>query len=296
MKIPDYMDILVGEFESDTLGSGLTAIITERDNITGISQRGGAPGTMGTEVLHPLHRKFTSVDGIVLTGRSIFGIISAMGVIKSLKDDGRGLKIRGKIVPVVPVAVIFDFIENDTLPEESWGRFAYSNRKKSINIGRHGAGRGATVGKVLGIENSMPSGQGFAYVEKSGIYVGAISVVNAFGDIYGTDGEIIAGARRGGKFINTIEYIINGNVSPEYENTTLGVIITNARLDREEACIVAEAANNSLSGIIKPFNTTFDGDTFFTIAFNEKEEDIERIKLMAQEAIRNSVYSIFKKP
>jgi len=142
----------------------------------------------------------------------------------------------------------------------------------------------------------MPSGQGFAYVEKSGIYVGAISVVNAFGDIYGTDGEIIAGARRGGKFINTIEYIINGNVSPEYENTTLGVIITNARLDREDACIVAEAANNSLSGIIKPFNTTFDGDTFFTIAFNEKEEDIERIKLMAQEAIRNSVYSIFKKP
>ncbi|MGC9138134.1 MAG: P1 family peptidase [Thermoplasmata archaeon] len=292
MKIPEDVPVKIGEFESEE--SGITAIFPERGNITGISQRGGAPGTLGTEVLHPMHRKYTSVDAVVFAGRSIFGTIAAMGVIKALREEGKGLIIRGRNIPVVPVAVIFDFINDDHIPDESWGINAFKNRGKYFSIGRHGAGKGATVGKVLGIENSSPSGQGISYLEKSGLYVMAISVVNAFGDVYDEHGKILAGARIGKKFIDTSRYIIEKNFEIGYENTTLGIIITNAALDREDACSVAEAANNSLAGIIRPFNTSYDGDTFFTMAFNEKNDDIERIKLMAQEAIRESVYSIFR--
>lgn len=293
MRIPENVPVEVGEFESDSAGSGLTAIIMNEENVAGISQRGGAPGTMGTEVLHPLHRKHTSVDAIVLAGRSIFGIIAAMGVIKMLKEEGRGLKVRGFNVPVVPVAVIFDFIENYDMPDESWGVKAYRNRRKEFNVGRHGAGRGATVGKVLGIEHSTPSGQGFSYVERNGLYALAITVVNALGDVYGPNGDIIAGARKNGKFVNTVEYILNKGPGENFDNTTLGVVITNATMDREDACSVAEAANISLSGVIRPFNTTYDGDTFFTIAFSEIERDLEMVKLIAQEAVKSSVYSIF---
>ncbi len=292
MEIPHEIPVLVGEYEDDNAKSGITAIFPEEENIAGISQRGGAPGTMGTEVLHPLHRKSPSLDAIVLAGRSIFGFIPALAIAKELKKENRGIKIRGKNVPVISSAVIFDFIDNEILPDESWGIIAYRNRKKYIGVGRHGAGRGATVGKVLGIEYSMESGQGFYHLERNGIYVAAVSVVNAFGDIFDESGKIIAGARKDGKFINSSDHI--GKFLEARDNTTLGVIITNAKLDREDACAVSEAANIALASVIRPFNTSYDGDTIFTISFPEKEIDIEIVKILAQESIKNSVYSIFK--
>ena len=291
MKLPEEIPILVGEYEDNNAKSGITAVFPEMENVTGISQKGGAPATMGTEVLHPMHRKMPSVDAIVFAGRSIFGFIPALAIAKELKKDGKGIKIRDKNIPIVPAAAIFDFIDNDILPDESWGVIAYEKRKNQISIGRYGAGRGATVGKIMGIEYSMESGQGFSFLEKNGIYVASISVVNAFGDIYDENGNIIAGAKRNGNFIKTIKYM--ENFIKNGMNTTLGLIITNAKMDREDACSISEAANISLASIIKPFNTSFDGDTIFTISFKEREADIEIVKILAQEAIRKSVLSIF---
>lgn len=291
----EFDDFLVGEYESNEAASGLTAIFPQKKNITGISQMGGSPGAMNTEVLHPLHRKNTSVDAIVVTGRSIFGFSAAMGVIHSLQKDGKGLRIRDMDVPIVPVSAIFDFLNNNVLPDESWGIKAYENRSQRIHIGRHGAGRGATVGKVAGIEYSMPSGQGFALINKGDLKVGVYVVVNSFGDVYDDSGKIIAGARKGKIYLNSFKYIQDKStlgVSEGY-NTTVAVVLTNAKMDREDACRVSSLVNLSIGTYIKPFNTEFDGDTVFTISTGEIKENMERVTAIAQNVTRESIQKIF---
>jgi len=291
----DFEEFLIGEYESDEAESGLTAIFPKTKNITGISQRGGSPGTMSTESLHPLHRKNTSIDALVITGRSIFGFSAAFGIIKSLYYDGKGLKIRHMNVPIVPVAVIFDFVKNNILPDESWGINAYKNKSHKIHIGRHGAGKGATVGKVLGIDHSMPSGQGYDNYSENGLKIASIVVVNAFGDVYNNKNEIIAGARIEDKFLNTLEYFQRANIKDieSYYNTTIGIIITNAKLDKEDACKISELVNLSIGNKIKPFNTQFDGDTVFTISTNKVKEPFEKIASIAQKVTLKAIDKIF---
>lgn len=291
----DFEEFLIGEYESDEAESGLTAIFPLVKNTTGISQIGGSPATMSTEVLHPLHRKNASIDALVFTGRSIFGFKAAFGIISSLHHEGKGLKIRHMNVPIVPVAAIFDFVKNSALPDESWGINAYKNRGNKIHVGRHGAGRGATVGKVLGIEHSMPSGQGYDSFRENGLKLSSIVVVNAYGDIYNDKNEIIAGTRIGNKFLNSIKYLEKSRKIDvkKYYNTTIAAVLTNAKLDKEEACKLSELVNLAIGSRIKPYNTQFDGDSIFTISTNKVKEPFEKIAAIAQKITLNAIEKIF---
>ncbi len=287
-------NFLVGEFESNEANSGITSFFIKKNNITGISQNGGSPATMNTESLHPLHRENTSIDALVITGRSVFGFIPALEIIKLLHSRGNGLKIRHMNVPIVPAAAIFDFINNKILPDPSWGKKTFENMNNKISTGSHAAGKGATVGKVLGIKYSMKSGQNYEFFKENGLEIAAYIVVNAFGDIYNEKNEIIAGARRNGKFINTLSYLEKYSFNAkENQNTTISVILTNAKLNKEETCRISGLVNIALGNRIKPFNTTFDGDTTFTISFGEIKEPFEKIATLAQKIALNTIDKIF---
>ncbi len=284
----------VGEYESEEAKSGITAFFIRKNNITGISQNGGSPATMNTESLHPLHRENTSIDAIVISGRSVFGFIPALEIIKILQEKSIGLKIRHMNVPIVPSASIFDFVDNKILPDPSWGRIAYENAKNKISIGSHGAGKGATVGKILGIEHSMKSGQGFEMYKENDLEIYAYILVNAFGDVYNEKNEIIAGANVDGNFINTMKFLEQNKLNTNIDgNTTIGIIFTNAKLNKEETCKLSELVNLSLASRIKPFNTAFDGDTTFTISFGKIKESFEKVSALAQKTILKALDSIF---
>ncbi|MEM0373028.1 MAG: P1 family peptidase [Sulfolobaceae archaeon] len=274
--------ILVGGYTDENAKSGVTVIVPEVENTAGISQRGGSPATYGTDLLRPMHRRNQSINAIVLTGRSVFGFRAVDAVQTVLFDQGKGFKITESFkMPIVAAAAIFDFYDNKILPTVEWGYKAMENLSNEIPVGRQWAGRGATVGKLRGLNYAKPSGQGYYEVEKNGLRVGVISVVNSIGNIYDESGKLIAG-----------EESEEFNVTAL--GTTLGVVITNAKLSNSDACRVANAAENGFSAVIRPYNLSLDGDTVFTIATNQIEVSVDKVIALAQRAAMKSVLSIFR--
>lgn len=293
----DTNDFMLGGYHSDSAKSGITAVFPMKPNVAGISQHGGSPGTMETDILRPLHRKNNSVDAVGICGRSIFGFTAVQGIIKRMRENGAGFQVGNIRVPIVPAAAIFDFVDNEEMPEEKWGDLAYESRSKSIRTGLYWAGRGATVGKIRGVANCTPSGQGFSQYRKGGLYVGVLTVLNAFGDIRNGQGEIIAGARdENGKFVDSIEYAKTHGVtnSRMKVNTTVGVLITNLVGDTSTMGRMAEACNLGYASRIYPYSTSYDGDTVFAVSTNEVEEDIDLAMMIARSVASDSVISVFQ--
>ncbi len=274
--------VLVGGYTDDNAKSGLTVIVMDnRDNVVGLSQRGGSPATLGTDLLRPLHRRDQSVDAIVLTGRSVFGFRAVNGVLLGLYEIGKGFKIGDMKVPIVAAAAIYDFYDNHVLPTEEWGLKALKNLSQQIVVGRYWAGRGATVGKLKGIKDAKPSGQGYYEIEKGKLKIGVISVVNSIGNVYDEKGNLLAG--------NESEEIKSST-----PGTTLGVVLTNAKLSNSDACKIASIAENGFSSIIRPYNLSLDGDTVFAISTNEVDVNLDDLIFLTYESSRKSVLSIFR--
>jgi len=276
--------ILVGGYTDEKAKSGVTVIVVEVENNTaGISQRGGSPATLGTDLLRPMHRRDQSVNAIVLTGRSVFGFRAVDAVLTSLFEMRKGFKITEDFrMPIVAAAAIFDFYDNTILPTPEWGYKAMEKLSNEFPIGRYWCGRGATVGKLKGLKFAKPSGQGYYEIEKGNIKVGVISVVNSIGNVYSEEGRLIAGEE-------SDEFLVTNTIG-----TTLGVVITNAKLNNSDACRVANSAENGFSSVIRPYNLSLDGDTVFTISTNEVEASVDKVMSLAYEAARKSVLSIFR--
>ena len=294
----DTADFTTGGHDSETARSGITAVFPMKPNIAGISQHGGSPGTMETDILRPLHRKNNSVDAVAICGRSIFGFTAVHGIVKEMKEDGKGFQVGNLRVPIVPAAAIFDFTENQEMPDEEWGKLAYQGRSNSVLTGAHWAGRGATVGKIRGISNCTASGQGFSQYRRGKLYIGVLTVLNAFGEIRDVHGNIVAGARgENGEFVDSIEYAKTHGLSAARmkANTTVGVLITNIAGDTSSMCRMAEACNSGYASRIYPFNTSYDGDTIFAVSTNEVEEDIDTAMMIARTVASDSVLSVFRK-
>lgn len=288
----------VGGYHSDLAESGLTFIFTDKKNVTGISQRGQSPGTRDTDVLRYGHRKNRSVNGIIITGRSIFGLKLVDRIVERLYDDKQGLKVRGITVPIVPAAVIFDFHTNVIMPETGWADKAYDSMGSNVETGKKWAGRGATVGKFVKGVSPTESGQGFSVMKFGKVFFSIISVVNAFGAIYDETGKIIAGPKDpSGVFINPVEEGLGreNRVASSLLNTTIGVLLTNIKASPEEMSILADSVNQSFSRRIVPFNTEFDGDTIFAVSLNTYSFPFYKAFVAVQKVASDSVISIFKK-
>jgi L-aminopeptidase/D-esterase-like protein len=282
----------VGCYESEEAESGITVVFAPDGNTAGMSQMGRSPGTRETDMLRPFGRPDSRVNAIALVGRSVFGLRAVEGLVWELYLRGEGIATPALKVPIVPAAVVYDFFNNTEMPDEEWGKMAYQSRSRSFLTGRHGAGRGATIGKALGRHLAQPSGQGYHEVVGRGVTLGVLVVVNSFGWVFRPGADTPIGYK--GLRAPLVSLLENGfRESPFATNTTLAVVITDAVLSKVEACIVAERVNSALYEVIKPFNTSYDGDVIFVVASNKVPAKTDYVSLLAQTAAQRSVLSVF---
>jgi len=292
--------------------TGCTVILSKDGAVGGVNQRGGAPGTRETDLLRPMHM-IQNVHAIMLAGGSAFGLDAAGGAMQYLEEQKIGVNTGPARVPIVPAAILFDLAVGDahTRPDKAMGYQACLNASaQKPQEGCHGAGTGATVGKILGMGQAMKSGIGTSSMEVTpGVAIGAIVAVNAMGDIIDhKTNQIVAGTRsiqkgpiKIGKediFANTLSIMQSrlGQAALTFagkQNTIIGVIATNAALDKEGANKFAEAASNGIAISTRPAFTMLDGDTIFGLSTGNKHVDLNLLcafaPLVFAEAMLNAV-------
>jgi L-aminopeptidase/D-esterase-like protein len=291
--LTDVPGIIVGHAQDMVGMTGVTAAICEKGATGGVDVRGSAPGTRETD-LFQAEKSVDKIHAVVLSGSSAFGLSASSGVMDYLAEKGVGFEVQGQIVPIVAQAVIFDLAIGDPEIKVNYemGRKAAENASSKENRqGNVGAGTGATVGKILGNEFAMKTGLGSASVKAGDLIVSAMAAVNAIGDIYDFDNQIIAGAinPKGQGFLNTAEYYKKSAVKMEHGNTTIGIVATNAKLSKAEGNKTAQLAQNAFARRIVPAHTAFDGDTIFVMATGEIESDITLVGILAVEAMEKAI-------
>jgi L-aminopeptidase/D-esterase-like protein len=273
----DVPGVLVGH-ATDLEGlTGCTAVLFEEPAVVGVDVRGSSPGTRETDRLGP-HGTVRRTHALLLTGGSAFGLAAAEGVVNFLEESGVGLDIGVARIPLVSAAVLFDLVVGDPAvrPGPEMGYEAAAAAKSGdFAQGSVGAGTGATVGKVLGLEGAMKGGIGSASVTlEGGLVVGALAAVNAFGDVRDPKtGRVIAGPRQeDGTLGDTVELLPEAVRRMGWgENTTLGIVATNAALSKNAANKVAQMAHDGYARAIEPVHTTVDGDVAFAASVGEVE-------------------------
>ena len=295
--ITDVPGVMVGQVTDREGLTGCTVILVERGAVGGVDVRGSAPATRETDLLRP-GNLVRQAHAVVLAGGSAFGLDAAGGVAAYLEEKGVGLDVGVGRVPIVPTAALFDLNLGSpgARPDRQAGyEAARLARTGPVEEGSVGAGTGATVGKFFGIRQAMKGGLG-TWSERldSGVTVGAIVAVNAFGDVINPEnGQLLAGTRnpmaRG--LVHTAELMKRGREMGDFvsANTTIAVVATDAALTKEEANKVAQMAHDGLARTIAPVHTMFDGDAVFCLSTGDKRSHVNIIGTVAAEVLAQAV-------
>ena len=304
--LTDVAGIRVGHITHLEGATGCTVIICPDGTVGGVDQRGGAPGTRETDLLRPMHLVST-VNAVVLSGGSAYGLATADGVMRWLEEHNIGYKSgTGFLVPIVPAAILMDLAIGQVgiRPDATMGYAACEAASDTpVPQGCVGAGTGCRIGAMLGNEFATKGGIGSASIKLSdGLVVAALCAVNCVGDVVDEKGEILAGLRTppdGNTFsgmLNAFKTIAHMETVPSQRtdsNTVIGVVATNAKLNKEQVNKVAQMAQDGLAQAIRPAHTMWDGDTLFALATGEKTANVTAIGAYAAEmiaqAIRNGV-------
>jgi len=272
-SICDVAGIEVGHFTDTRRPTGCTVVMVRDGAVGGVDVRGAAPGTRETDLLEPGNTVQT-VHAVLLSGGSAWGLDAAGGVMRWLDEHGMGLAVGPARVPIVPAAVLFDLHVGDASirPDAAAGYAACEAASRQAPAqGNVGAGAGATVGKMFGMAGAMKGGIGSASVRVGEFTVGAIVACNALGDVVDpATGRILAGARQSDNtFANTTAQLLAGRTPGQIlpgTQTTIGLIATDATLDKAQARRLAQVGHDGLARSIHPVHTTSDGDTLFALA------------------------------
>jgi L-aminopeptidase/D-esterase-like protein len=300
-SITDVPGIKVGHVTLTERPTGCTVILAEAGAVAGVDVRGSAPGTIETDLLNPLNL-VQHVHAVFLSGGSAFGLDVATGVRKYLYEKKIGFETRAAKVPIVPGAILFDLgVGNrpDIWPTADCGyRAAVGASTGPVSEGNVGAGAGATIGKTGG-GGPMKAGLGTASISVAAgvetLIVGAIVAVNAVGDVIDPrNGIVIAGVRTAdGRGLADSRRVLRaggGAAIKPAQNTTIGVIATNARLTKVQATKVAQMAHDGFARAIYPSHTMGDGDAIFALATGQIEHaDVSRIGALAAEAMADAI-------
>ena len=279
--------------------TGCTVVLTEGGAVAGVDVRGAAPGTRETDLLNPLNL-VEQVHAIVLSGGSAFGLDAASGVMRYLEERKIGFPTTYGVVPIVPAAILFDLGVGDpkVRPGADCGYAAASAASAGpVEEGTVGAGAGATVGKMLGMERAMKGGIGTAAITlPDGLTVAALVAVNAYGDVIDpATGRVVAGVRtEDGRGLADARVLLRTGAAqkkPIGESSTIGVVATNAKLTKTQATKVAQMAHDGLARSITPVHSLADGDTLFALATGTLagEADVSRVGALAAEAVADAV-------
>jgi L-aminopeptidase/D-esterase-like protein len=299
MSIEIPIDGLTAGHYTDSLGlTGCTVLLAPAGVTASVDVRGGAPGTLETALLSP-YASVSEIHGLILTGGSAPGLGAASGVSAYLRERGYGYQTPFARVPLVVGAVIYDLGlgRSDACPTAADGYAAAAAASGTLEEGSVGAGTGATVGKMLGEDGWMRGGLALASAGVGGVTVAALTVVNALGDVVDDAGTILAGARRGGEFVDSEQLLLAGSPGARFAapsflgmgNTTLTVVMTNARLDKLQCGMVARMAHDGLARAIRPVHTPVDGDTVFVLSAGNMPSTVLHVGTAAVRAVAESI-------
>ena len=286
--------IEVGHFTDTRRPTGCTVVMAREGAVAGVDVRGAAPGTRETDLLHPSNL-VDKVHAIMLAGGSAWGLEAATGAVRWLEERGVGLDVAVGRLPIVPAAVLFDLLVGDMRirPDAAAGYAACAAASSADPAeGNVGAGAGAVVGKVFGIQHAMKGGVGTASVTVDGVTMGALIACNALGDVIDPDtAQVMAGARTddGRALRDTRRALLRGQPPQPLlagTNTTIGVVATDAILTKAQAHRLAIAAHDGLARSINPVHTMSDGDTLFSLGTGRAGKSLGMMVLatMAAEA------------
>ncbi len=302
--LTDVPGFTVGHATDTEAATGCSVVICPPGTVGGVDVRGGAPGTRETDLLRP-ENHVEDVSAVVLSGGSAYGLASASGVMRYLEDHELGyVSGSGHRVPIVPAAILFDLALGDASvrPDAAMGYAACEAASgDAVPQGSVGAGTGAACGMMNGKAFATKGGIGSHSVDLgAGLFVGALVAVNAVGDVIDTDGRIIAGVRApNGEFVgmmNALRSVAHqaDMRAGDRENTVIGVVATNARLDKAQATKVASMAQNGIARAIRPSHTMFDGDTIFALASGEMTSNPTVIGAFAADAVAAAIRNAIK--
>lgn len=299
-NILDVKGLKVGQVQDEDGLTGCTVVICEEGAVCGVDVRGSAPGTRETDLLDPINM-IQKVHAVVLSGGSAFGLESTCGVSQYLEERNIGFDVGVAKVPIVVGAVLFDLAAGDPKcrPDKKMGYKACEMASDTVlKQGNYGAGCGATVGKIKGPEYAMKGGIGSYSIKlDNGLVVSALIAVNAFGDVY-EDGNVIAGVldNTKTKVLNSYELMKQGVNKGGFsiDNTTIGIVATNAKLDKAGCKKISQMAHDGYAKAIFPIHTPHDGDTIFTMATGEIETDITLLGSIAAEVVEKSIVNAIK--
>ena len=298
IPVTDIGPVRIGQVENKDAGTGCTVFVCEEGMRAGLDVRGGGPASRESQLLSPLAAA-QEIHGIVLAGGSAFGLDAAGGVMKCLEERNIGLDVGVTRVPLVAQSDLFDLTVGDpnVRPDHKMGYEAarIALDRPNYKDGNYGAGCGCTVGKIAGMETCMKTGIGSYAVELEGLKIGAVVALNAFGDIFDwKDGNQIAGllSRDHKAFRSSPEAIKESIVKIKNRftnNTTLGVIITNAYFDKAALCKIAGMGQDGYARSIRPVHTSFDGDSIYAVSVGDVEADQELVGSLAAEVISEAI-------
>ena len=299
IPITEIGDLQIGQAENAEAGTGVTVLISKNGMPAGLDIRGGGPAARESQLLDPLMAART-VHAVVLAGGSAFGLDAAGGVMKYLEEHDIGYDVGVTKVPLVVQSDIFDLTVADgtVRPDAAMGYEAARAAMETPNYqdGNHGAGCGATVGKIAGMDYCMKSGIGSCAVQVGDLKIGAIVVVNALGDIFDwKTGNQIAGLLTEDKqgLRSTTEYM-QAMVQPVENkftgNTTLAVVITNGFFDKAQLCKIAGMAQDGFARSIRPVHTSADGDSIYAVSVGSIAADQDLTGILAAEVVSEAIF------
>ena len=294
IPVTEVAPVHIGQAEDRKAGTGCTVFICPEGMRAGLDVRGGGPASRESQLLNPLAAA-KQIHGIVLSGGSAFGLGAADGVMRYLEEHGIGFDVGVTHVPLVAQADLFDLTVADSSvrPDAAMGYEAAKNALESPNYkdGNYGAGTGCTVGKITGMENCMKTGIGSYAIELNGLKVGAVVALNALGDVYDwKSGKKVAGLLSEDKksfrctadVLNESFRVIKNRFA---DNTTLAVLITNAKFDKAALCKITGMCHDGYARSIRPVHTSFDGDSIYAVSAGELEADQEVVGTIAADVI-----------
>ena len=297
INICDIGEIKIGQAENVQAGTGCTVLYTEQGMAAGLDVRGGGPASRESELMNPLAAAQT-IHGIVLAGGSAFGLGAADGVMQYLEERGIGFDVGPLKVPLVCQADLFDLTVGDPYirPDRDMGYEACINAQHgNYRDGNYGAGCGATVGKIAGMDFCMKSGIGSYALQLGELQVGALVAVNALGDIYDWKtgckaAGLLTEDKKSFRRTEDLMYASTEVVENKFTgNTTIGIIVTNAGFTKTSLCKIAGMAHDGYARSIRPVHTTADGDSIYAVSVGDVAADQDLTGTLAAEVMSEAI-------
>ena len=288
--ITDVAGVRVGHWTDARAATGCTVVLFPAGTVASGEVRGGAPATREWALLEP-HRLVARIDAVVLTGGSAYGLAACDGVMRFCEERGMGVATPVGVVPIVVGAGLFDLARGDPTvrPGPAEGRAACEAATDArVPLGAVGAATGATVGGWRGRDHVGPGWLGSATRRAGDLVVAALVAVNAFGEVDGPDDAVLVPAG------TAPDGTAPDGATPDggsFAHTTLGVVVTNATLDKVGCLHAAQAGHDGLARALMPAHATVDGDAIVAAAVGGVDAPVDQVRLLAARAVEAAVRS-----